>query len=129
MHNEKWEVRINSISMSLGAEIFIFRLCGDFVEYLQIDSPDVSILRVEKKEGNFALIKPLVVCPIDLAMDIAKGFIEYGNSQGFKNGSETFAKGKLEATEKHLADMRKLVFEEKVTVTGVPMQIHPHQEN
>lgn len=108
MKETNWKVKINNFDYSLMSQVFIYRFCGGMVEYLEINTPDIKVIR-EKYDEGANKIKPTFVCPQDTAIDISKAFIEYANSQGFKNGDETFAKGKLEATENHLKDMRKLL--------------------
>lgn len=110
MNNEQWEVRINNFEHTFNSQVFIYRFVGKTIQYLEIKSPEVIVHSEQYEYGSAQTIKPTLVCPQDEALNIAKGFVAYANSQGFKNGSETFVKGKLEATEKHLDDMRNLVF-------------------
>lgn len=111
MENKNWEVQINNIDFKLQGQVFIYRFIGSSeIEYLEIKSPEVIVHRIKNDGG---IIPPTFVAPVNEAMAIAKAFVDYANSQGFKNGTETFAKGKLEAMESHLQDMRTLVFKDK----------------
>lgn len=111
MENLIWSVRVNPIPASLSSEVYIYRFSHGRrdIEYITISSPDVCINRVAHEHGAVPKITPTFVCDTGEAMNIARAFIAYANEQGFKNGDETFAKGKLEATESHLADMRQLL--------------------
>ncbi len=44
---------------------------------------------------------------------IVEAFVRYAQSQGFKSSEESRDSGKLEATTRHLEDMRSLVFKKK----------------
>jgi len=110
MNNNQWKVGINTLQNTFSANVYIYRTGPGWFEYLEIKSPDAIIHREKYEKGAISPIKPTFSCVPEDALNIAKGFVEYANSQGFKNGDETFVKGKLEATEHHLEDMRSLVF-------------------
>ena len=111
MHENEWQVQINNFEYKLESQVFIYRISRDIVEYLEISSPQVIVRSFPRvQDASEGGVKPTFVCRQDEAISIAKAFVAYANSQGFKNGDETFNKGKLEATENHLADMRALVF-------------------
>jgi hypothetical protein len=52
-------------------------------------------------------IKPLLSIPYHMKDAIIKAFIQEGAKQNLRTDNENLLKGKLEATEKHLADMQK----------------------
>ena len=64
-----------------------------------------------------------ILIPIDMYKEIAM-VIKKDNS--VPDPEKSFCEGKLEATESHLADLQKLVFEERYTVTHEPTQ-QPNQ--
>ncbi len=108
-----WEISIQDIPGVHSCNVFIYcRKEYGTVCYLEIKSPEIIVHTTKVDPGADNQIKPTFTCNRYDALEIAKGFIAYANEQGFKNGSETFNKGKLEATEKHLEDMRKIVFED-----------------
>ena len=51
--------------------------------------------------------------PRNVFAEMLKGFAEMANDQGLKLNSDLKREGKLEATERHLEDMRRLVFQKK----------------
>lgn len=121
MHNkEDWKVKILDMENGyMDSQIFIYQMTGRIVAYLQIEENKLVVKTQEYKAGESDQIKSFMTCDRVLAMGIAKGFLAYANEQGFKNGDETFVKGKLEATERHLEDMRKIVFEPVITGTEI----------
>jgi hypothetical protein len=52
-------------------------------------------------------IKPLLEMPLYLGEDFLKAVANYLSDEGIKTENENLLKGKLEATEKHLEDLRK----------------------
>jgi len=107
----EWKIQINNFEYKLECQVFIYRLVGDMIQWLSFKENQM-IINVEKRSAGSEQVKPAFVGDRNEVMGIAKGFIAYANSQGFKNGDETFAKGKLEATERHLEDMRNIVFKQ-----------------
>jgi hypothetical protein len=57
--------------------------------------------------------KPLFTIPYDLELEsnFSKQLLQALVDRGIQLPDKNFAQGKLEATEKHLDDMRKLVFD------------------
>lgn len=66
--------------------------------------------RLVSGTGSYDDIKPAFTIDERTLRDLIAAFAELAQSRGIENKSETFTKGKLEATERHLADMRQLVF-------------------
>jgi hypothetical protein len=52
-------------------------------------------------------IKPLLEMPLYLGEDFLKAVANYLSSEGIKTENENLLKGKLDATEKHLEDLRR----------------------
>lgn len=52
-------------------------------------------------------IEPFLVLPTHFAMGLIKQLSEYNSKQGIKTKDESLLEGKLEATGKHLEDMRE----------------------
>jgi hypothetical protein len=66
------------------------------------------------KYGDMAeQVKPAFIVPEREWRDMLAAFSEEAKAVGVENKSETFNKGKLEATERHLNDLRALVFKKK----------------
>lgn len=103
-----WKLAITDFHDQLQSNAYIYRLIGDSIQWLEIKSPDI-VVHSQKNDGE-VIERPTFTGRRDEIISIAKAFVEYANSQVFKNGEKTFVKGKLEATERHLEDMRKLIF-------------------
>lgn len=111
MEDQQWKVSVNNMDYSLETKVFIYRNTRDGgVVTLNVD-PKGNLLSTfhEIKNSIAVTVPPTFSGRRDDVMEIVKAFIAYGNEQGFKNGDETFVKGKLEATENHLKDMRALL--------------------
>lgn len=62
--------------------------------------------------GEATDIKPLLTIPLGMKEFIIKAFINEGAKQNLRTENENLLKGKLEATELHLEDMRHFFFKE-----------------
>jgi hypothetical protein len=83
---------------------------GDLYQYYTIDKNGEMLGHtVEYKAGmdTFGTIKPTIKVPTNVADEMIKAFALTASEQGFDVDSKT--KGKLEATQYHLEDMRKLL--------------------
>lgn len=96
-----WQVRIKNPFSRLGHEIYLLRKNVGIIEFLTADGKIIT--KKEFEDNND--IKPFAYLPdgcLQLLVDEAGG-LNIKPRQGF-------LEGKLEATDKHLEDMRKLVF-------------------
>lgn len=110
MSSRKWNVAIRGGGPSFQDSLFIYReFDAGTVEILQFDRQGVSIKRCDRGAAG----EPTAMVDAREMREIVEGFVEYARSQGFKSADESYAKGKLEAVENHLADMQKLVFSKK----------------
>lgn len=68
-------------------------------------------------------IAPTMILPQNRLNEVLRAFSEAVREKGFGYETESTAKGKLEATEKHLEDMRRLVFkaDREVVISGKPI--------
>ena len=91
---------------------------NDFVEmYVVDDSSHVrkniyyngdGLFTVETiVEGEYQELKPFLKCPSGMFREIVSEIVEYANKNHIQSQDKDFTRGKLEATEKHLEDMRK----------------------
>lgn len=96
---------------TLNEDLFLFERSDGFVTFYNIDPAGNGLLLTTKKhnEGQVDEAKPFVTMPDYQMRDFVRAMIGYAREQGFKGADESFAKGKLEATEKHLEDMRLLL--------------------
>jgi len=73
------------------------------------NSEDQTIIVVTLQEEEvLQTIKPFLVLPIRMADELVKAFTNLGSEMNIKTENENLLKGKLEATQLHLEDMREL---------------------
>lgn len=93
--NEEWNIKIVDVGWKLEKDIWIFRR--------RIDG------KVEMLGGEILDEQGVVKTPtLSLTNDQLRRLAEAINKEGI-NPQKEFVEGKLEATEKHLQDMRKLL--------------------
>lgn len=109
------KIHINRVPGSLNNEIFIFdeqkSVTTGFV--FREDGECIATTQVYKP-GEAWIIKPAMRIPEQMTRDLIQAFVEYAKERNYPV-SEDATKGKLEATEKHLEDMRTLVFKKNET--------------
>lgn len=96
------------ISNDFGFETKIWLVNRDRREYLSVED-GVRSWKLWPEVGIDDAPPPLVVLPGDVLPELMEALIK----QGTKPPAESFNKGKLDATERHLEDMRSLVFKNK----------------
>lgn len=107
--NNQWQVKIRENSYMLGKDMYIFRLTPRGREILNKDGT------ITDYENGMAIpLEPFM----HLEQDMLQGLADALNENGIKP-QQGFIEGKLEATEKHLEDMRRLVF--KKTLQNKPL--------
>lgn len=83
--------------------VYLYRITGNIAEYVT-HKAEVRVLRegeaIKEEELYFA----------DMSQDQLQAFAEALANKGIKTTQDSIAQGKLQATEKHLEDMRMLVF-------------------
>jgi hypothetical protein len=98
-----------------GYDIYLVRVCGNKTQIMSMTREGNH--EIKEFEGNsFAAseVEPILRVPIawELEFDFSRKLLQALSDKGTILPDKNFAQGKLEATEKHLEDMRKLVFEE-----------------
>lgn len=113
-----WQVHLVSRLGMIGKDLIIFRRDshGRQIEVLTInDNKGTLIATTVPSDGSGTdLVTMRFDDPVELD-EVIKAFANLAKEKGFPNDDESFAKGKLEATEKHLDDMRTLVFPPQIT--------------
>lgn len=89
-HNVKFFAKVEMN----GGEGFLTQK-GRHIAFHQIDPMDPS-----------QPFEPLLELPRGIAQDFIKAIVKEANNQGIQTENESALKGKLEATEKHLSDLR-----------------------
>jgi len=103
MINNEWVVKVKDAAPLSGHRLWIFQKTfkGTATYNGQITTEHAHGEAVDEKESIF------------LSDDMLKALID-AIHKNFKPSEGKFTEGKLEATEKHLEDMRKLVFNDQV---------------
>jgi len=96
---EDWNIKIVDPGYKLAKDIYIFSKGFD---------GKIEMLSGEIVDNGAIPVKPT----LELTDDQLRKFAEAINKQGI-NPQKEFVEGKLEATEKHLEDMRTLIFKKK----------------
>lgn len=109
--NDNWKIKIIDLGYTTDRDVYVFRRTPNGTDVLL---PTGMITIGEK--GVLPSEPTLRLSPEQL-----QAFADELSLIGYKP-LKGFIEGKLDATEKHLQDMRRLVFEEKeITVSGAPM--------
>lgn len=103
MNDSNWKIRIAESPFDFNREVYIYRHIGDQIEIMGGD----SVTRTYGRNESILKTPTLLLSP-----EALQALSNALNEQGYKP-QEGFVEGKLEATEKHLEDMRTLVFKNK----------------
>ena len=105
-------------------EVFLYEIHGDSITFFSPAEDGMVLGTTERMEYGAVTKnqKPFMVLMEQHYRDFCAAFVEQAKSMGVESTSDTYTKGKLEATEAHLADMRTLVFEPQQIITGEPMK-------
>lgn len=109
MSNYEWQITIEEDIRKLRVEVYAYRLQSneETVEYMNSEGEVKEVERGAVVSGDE--IEPLFVIP----QRIFHGVLLPAISDRFKPSDQSKVEGKLKATEKHLEDMRELVFGKK----------------
>lgn len=113
MDNQDWKVSISGLQDTFTASVYIYRKTATHIQVLRFTEHGPKIESTERKEEEYPDIAPSFKANYDDVMGMVRGFIAFGREQGFKVADDSFNKGKLEATERHLEDMRLLALKKK----------------
>lgn len=102
------QIHIERLPGTLAAKLYVYERSNDGT--ITSYSGD-SARTTRPEEGEFPAIEAFATLQEGHMRELVHAFIEYARKEGMKGGEESHAVGKLEATERHLEDMRKLVFE------------------
>ena len=96
---------------SLATEIYLYEKSPDnrTITSFSIDGGEVTVTTNQYNIGQLLDVKPLMVLQESDARAFVQAVVEYAREEGFKAADESHTKGKLEATERHLIDMRTLL--------------------
>lgn len=76
------------------------------------DSATELLTRTVLNPNEHVQVKPFLVIPEFIFNDFAKAILNYASDNNIKTENENLLVGKMDATEKHLEDMRKIVFKD-----------------
>jgi len=99
---ENWQIKIKDVGYKVTREVYIFRRWNGGTDVLQ---PDGSIKSY--KQGELMDVKPIIELEPEMLQELSNELSQLGYKP-----DKGHTLGKLEATEKHLEDMRKLVFKD-----------------
>jgi hypothetical protein len=98
----------------LGGLVKIFVLEEKGRERYAITLDRTTKLLTQKKieDGSAEEAETFIELPVGFFNDFVKAITDYASNNNIKTESETLLQGKLGATERHLEDMRKIVFKD-----------------
>lgn len=99
---EDWKIQIHDVGYKTSKELYIFRNIGGGKSEFMTEGNIVTVGHGE------AYPKPTLELTTDMLQNLANEL----DKRGFKP-QQGYLEGKLEATEKHLEDMRGLVLKKK----------------
>ena len=111
------KIYIKPIPGSLASEIFIVSepkdaRSGDLMAFFNFKETGEQIITTQKiNYGEAANTPPTMILEERDLRELLSAFAKLGQERGIQSLDESTAKGKLEATERHLEDMRTLVFQ------------------
>lgn len=103
---DKWTIKIVDVGYRFTRDVYIFRRTLGGAEFIQSDETTVFIA-----EGSAEQPKPTFRLEPEALQELAEELARTGYKP-----EKGFTQGKLDATEKHLEDMRTLVFKELSTL-------------
>lgn len=108
------ELHVAHSPESFNVKLYVYSRMGDTMTFFFTDEEGNTVGKDFKRgdDGYLDLHKvtPLVNADEDFVFGVAKAFMKYANSKGLPNDAESFTKGELLATKKHLNDLQELVF-------------------
>jgi len=114
--NNNWTVNA-LFNPPFGLAIYLYRLTkGNKAECLYFENGEQKYSEFDAITTHTGIegFRPLFSVPysLELECDFSKKLLQALVDRGIQLPDKNFAQGKLEAAEKHLEDMRRLVFEE-----------------
>jgi hypothetical protein len=100
-----WKAEIYTDPMTRTSTLHIFRDVGDKVEVLQHEGDHFK--KVVVGDGD-VLPTPFLVMQSNIMVPFMKAIVDAAASHGIKPESQSSIEGKLQATERHLEDMRMI---------------------
>lgn len=100
---EEWIIKIVDKGYTFYRDVFLYRRVPNGTEIYRGDTTEIV-------DEGAAIVKPSFI----LSPEMLQSFADALNEQGYKP-QKGFIEGKLQATEKHLEDMRTLVFKKPNT--------------
>ena len=100
------EIFIEKHLMRNQAEIYLKEQRGRYDAFVHYDGENLVLTTIDPTDPTPKDIKPFMVLPMNYLQAIITAFTNEGKKMGISTENENLLKGKLEATELHLNDMR-----------------------
>ena len=92
-------------------KVFAINRLSDGSSYIYLENGKLIEKTIDSSMVNTPdKYKPLIELPRQIFDEVVKEFKKYAENNGLNYEEENKTRGKLEATEKHLQDMRDIVF-------------------
>ena len=110
---DRWEIHTGRQLDRIGVDVTIFRALIGQRKYEVMHANSDGEISVETIDGGSPTKPTLRLDREETLTELIAAFAEKGKALGVRSPDESHNAGKLEATETHLEDMRRLVFEGK----------------
>jgi hypothetical protein len=118
----EWKLHVGNTIGGVAIELVIYRnIPNNGIEILQFNANNTTST-VYRDEGMYRTEDVTMRIHPEDFNQIVKAFVKYSRDKDFKDSNESYTEGKLLATEKHLEDMRTLVFEPQTIINEGKMQ-------
>ena len=96
-----------------GVKIFVIDGEGTSRSQITISRTDKTLLEQKRLDPNEPqIVEPFLTLPTEFFNELVKSLSTYASENNIKTENENLLQGKLGSTEKHLEDMRRIVFKD-----------------
>lgn len=115
------EIFIERHLMKNKVEVYLKEQRGREDAFMHYDGENLVLKTIDPTDPTVQDIKPFMVLPMNYFQAIVTAFTNEGKKMGISTENENLLRGKLEATELHLNDMRefsKKLLDKDLTVSS-----------
>lgn len=106
MMNNDWQIDLKDEINRFGSSLFIYR---------RHPSGQIEIMSADGETKLYPIGADAIKPTLFLEPEMLSALLDAMKKRGIKGKEASFTEGKLVATEKHLEDMRRIVFEPAIT--------------
>lgn len=110
INTTQWKLNVHTIPGRIDVAVTIWRKAGQNysqIEVLHITETGDVLATTVPQDGTVS--SPTLIIQAGEFDSLVSAFVAYAREKGFRDANETYNEGKLQATERHLEDMRTLL--------------------